>query len=44
MAMLLAGKTVKQVADELGGISTQAIYHYFPGGLKGLSITDKPKE
>ena len=38
--MLLAGKTFQQVADELGGFSTNALYRYFPGGIKALKAEE----
>lgn len=36
-ARLSRGESVRSVADAFG-VSTQAIYHYFPGGLRSVKI------
>lgn len=37
--LLAKGRTVKSVADEYD-VSTQAIYHYFPGGLRSVKLKE----
>lgn len=37
--LLARGRTVKSVADEYD-VSTQAIYHYFPGGLRSVKLKE----
>ena len=40
-AMLKAGRSMKDVAAELGGLSEQALYRHFPGGAKAVLQKEK---